>query len=251
VALAPKSSGRPDAFRQQESVLALLAACVAGKAGSSAVSAMLAEIARPENAAHADVPGLVPGRVVHGADRSSFLAILEDEIEPVLRQFVVLRAPRFDGTVPPSGSGLNVIDAGQLYRQVTDLCGANARAAQAGRDELRRTLIGRVTTFRDQINARLAGPDHPDIGEIARLLVRLEAMRWVLDSCGLDREGMATATIWRNIARRSLRAATEVIDRFLSIGDLDSRFGTAGVIDRKSTRLNSSHRYISRMPSSA
>ncbi len=234
MALAPKMSGRPDCFRLQESAFALLAACIAGKAGVAAATTTLAQIAEQQPVEQLTLSGLMPGRSAASGrdDRSSFLAILEDEIEPTLRQFVLQRAPRFDGTVPPSGGGPNVIDAGQLYRQVVELCTrqASSPSVQAGRDELGRTLLGRVTTFRDQINARLSGPDHPDIGEIARLLVRLEAMRWVLDSSGLDKEGIATATIWRNIARRSLRATTEVIDRFLSIGDLESRFGTAGVM---------------------
>jgi hypothetical protein len=75
---------------------------------------------------------------------------------------------------------------------------------------------------------------------------------WVRDTpaAGAAAGGAALSVLVRQPAALAFRSADELRQRLLLLGGL----GTLGFIllrDRKSTRLNSSHRYISRMPSSA
>jgi hypothetical protein len=58
-----------------------------------------------------------------------------------------------------------------------------------------------------------------------------------------------TVVQWRKTIAR-LGAFGRAHQRWLALGSL-AALAVIGLRDRKSTRLNSSHRYISRMPSSA
>ena len=78
---------------------------------------------------------------------------------------------------------------------------------------------------------------------------RQHELRLQLASAGFENvvfhEGFRTAPHWKGVNRNLLHILETHRPPFLLLED-DARF-----LDRKSTRLNSSHEWISRMPSSA
>ena len=69
----------------------------------------------------------------------------------------------------------------------------------------------------------------------------------------LEREGFVRSEPRRGIyvVRKSKREAIELITAWAALEGMAARLITKEATDRKSTRLNSSHEFVSRMPSSA
>ena len=149
---------------------------------------------------------------------------LSDRAETVLYRLAASGTPRGLAALPPRD--------GQWVRPLIAWT----------RDEVRRELVRRDIPWRDDPTNLEPGP--------ARNRIRLD----VLPSLALAHPGAE-----RNLARAALLADDEraLLDALADdlIGNdaavpLDT-LTAAPVADRKSTRLNSSHEWISRMPSSA
>jgi hypothetical protein len=222
-------------LKEQAEALRALAQCLEAPQGHAVVPAVRRRLA--------DLAGRQPQRLIEDVglktiwpgrapSRMSFLDLLCETIGPELVRLVRDRAPRFDGTPPPQRGGPNLIDAVELFGTFRRLLVRYLRQehAEAWREELGRFLLDRVAQFRDQATDLLGDADHPDIARIGRELLKVETLRWALELLDSPADLQTVNTMCRVVARRALGRAAEMIERFVTRRDVQSRFEALAVV---------------------
>jgi hypothetical protein len=105
---------------------------------------------------------------------------------------------------------------------------AAAQALATARRHVRRRAEGVFET----LSQALASPDAPDLNELSREMLRLEAMRFLAETLGDGKAEEEFAYISRRVARVALTRAAATIDAFLLERDLMRLFDNAAVLGR-------------------
>ncbi len=226
-------ANRPHLVEQAEALRALVE-CLEAPQGQSAVPAVRRRLA--------DIAGQQPQRLIEDVglktiwtgrppSRMSFLDLACEAIGPELVRLIRDRAPRFDGPPLPQRGGPNLIDAVELFGTFRRMLTRYLRHdhADAWREELGRFLLDRVSQFRDEATALLGEADHPDIARIGRELLKVETLRWALELLDSPADLKSVNTMCRVVARRALGRAAEMIERYITKRDVQSRFEALAV----------------------
>ncbi len=134
------------------------------------------------------------------------------------------------GTAQP-----NLVDTAEALRHLADWCTAGemyhrARhhvAAAAGHvvDQAEALTMGVVEYLNPEA-------EFPDLALVSHGLLRLDSMKWVLESLGHPLSLARVTGFGRALARQTLNAATATIERFLADPNLLTLFDNVGVISQ-------------------
>lgn len=91
-------------------------------------------------------------------------------------------------------------------------------------------VLHRADRSSEALRTALGGADFPDLSALSYNLLRLEGLRWVVETLGDRRLAEELAYRSRRVARVALRQATATVDAFLTGRDLLTLYDNASVV---------------------
>jgi hypothetical protein len=157
--------------------------------------------------------------------------LMADQFATDLIRLLALRVPMPRGRAVASGEP-SAIDLADLHAVVTQWL-IRYEPRHPTIRTLKGALLPLVMQARDycvEAETALEGPDHPDLGDIAANVLRLDIATWVLTTAGLPLEARDVQARTRRLARAALRRATIVMQRCAGSFALVDRINLAGTV---------------------
>jgi hypothetical protein len=163
--------------------------------------------------------------------RRSFFVFLARDYLPPLERAILAAAPlpRLDDVAADAAApALNVVEAAELLVMLTRLLDRRGIATTVV-PGIGDAVMRAVGEFGAALAAALDAPTPPDLRRLTRELAKLEILRWLLDILRTEDHRQAVSTQLQVCARRALRRATAVIERFLGERQAEARRETAAL----------------------